>query len=83
MGSKLRWDRPRGANNPGWAKSVGRKEMPRSFPFGKWKEVPVEDVPLTYLAWYFEEAEHTSDELRLMVRLEITRRFPSGPRATP
>lgn len=62
MAQKLRWERPRGSNHPGWATKHGPIKAKNlsipldAFPFGKYHGADPSKVPTSYLRWVLRQA---------------------------
>lgn len=75
MASGMRWDRPRGANHPGWATRESNPTSPKVMPFGKHKGMPFPELSWGYLGWIMDNATGMDDLLVARIKAEMFRRL--------
>ena len=75
MSRGLRWDRPRGANNPGWSTLEDSPTDSDRMPFGRYKGKTFVELPWGYLGWLMENCENMKPHVLTRIKVEIFRRL--------
>jgi hypothetical protein len=55
-------------------------EFTQTLPFGKHKGQPLSSVPGSYLWWLLEDCDSLSDDLRVVIEVELRSRLSPAPR---